>query len=323
MMDYSGAVSDGDHADVVFALAASPDFGRDGVCFAARASGLYRSVDGGDTWQPTYTALKLAEDLSTPATAVSPDFTSDHSVFAGVAGAVLRSHDAGETWYLSMLPTPPPVVSCLVASPDYARDGVLFAGTMEDGVFRSSDRGDHWVRWNFGLLDLHVLALALSPDFARDETLFVGTESGIFRSTNGGRAWREVAFPQDQAPVISLTISPAFKEDGVLLVGTEASGLHITRDGGKTWERLGDATHALGDSVNAILVAPDFPRTPSVLAVTSAGIFMSVDAGDTWEEFTADIPPEEGVVAVVAPQGLVRGALLLLGLSNGEVLRAR
>ena len=220
----------------------------------------------------------------------------------------------------ALLPSPPPVVSCLVASPDYERDGVLFAGTMEDGVFRSSDRGERWVRWNFGLLDLHVLALALSPDFAQDETLFAGVESGIFRSTNGGRAWREVPFPTDLAPVISLAISPDFKRDGLLLAGTEAHGLYVSRDRGRTWAALGEGV--LGEAVNAILLAPDFPQTPTILAVTSDGLSLSEDGGSTWSEFAADVPPDEAVVAVSAPQGLRLGAPLLLGLSNGDVMRA-
>jgi photosystem II stability/assembly factor-like uncharacterized protein len=263
--------------------------------------------------------LQLDGPLATPAVAVSPDFAADRTVFAGVAGAILRSHDAGQTWFVSMLPTPPPVVSCLVVSPDYARDGVIFAGTMEDGVFRSSDRGSLWVRWNFGLLDLHVLALALSPNFAQDETLFVGTESGIFRSTNGGRAWREVPFPTDLAPVLSLALSPTFKQDGLLLAGTEEHGLWSSRDAGRSWARLGEGV--IEGSVNAILLGADFPRTPLILAVTSAGALLSDDAGRAWSEVAVDLPADESVVAVAAPNGLRRGGALLLGLSNGGVAR--
>ena len=37
--------------DAVYALATSPEFARDGVCFAARNSGLYRSDDGGGAWR--------------------------------------------------------------------------------------------------------------------------------------------------------------------------------------------------------------------------------------------------------------------------------
>lgn len=317
MFDPDLEASDG---DVVYALAASPSFARDGLCFAARASGLYRSADGGATWQPAYDSLKLDGALATPAVAVSPDFAADRTVFAGVAGAVLRSHDAGGTWYVSMLPTPPPVVSCLATSPDYLRDGVIFAGTMEDGVFRSSDRGSLWVRWNFGLLDLHVLALALSPHFAQDETLFVGTESGIFRSTNGGRAWREVPFPTDLAPVLSLAISPAFKQDGLILAGTDEHGLHVSRDRGKTWTRLGEGV--LEGSVNAVLLAPDFPTSPLMLAVTTEGVFTSADGGAGWRELPATLPDGEAVVTVNAPLGLRPAAPLLLGLSNGAVIPA-
>lgn len=309
-----------DAGDVVYALATSPAFDRDGLCFAARASGLYRSTDGGATWQSAYDSLKLDGALATPAVAISPDFASDHTVFAGVAGAILRSHDAGRTWYVSMLPTPPPVVSCLATSPAYLHDGVIFAGTMEDGVFRSSDRGSLWVRWNFGLLDLHVLALALSPDFAQDETLFVGTESGIFRSTNGGRAWREVPFPTELAPVLSLAISPAFGQDGLILAGTDEHGLHVSRDRGKTWTRLGAGV--LEGSVNAVLLAADFPATPLALAVTSEGVFTSADGGASWRELAVDAPAGEAVVAVSAPLGLRPAAPLLLGLSNGAVARA-
>ncbi|MEJ5198595.1 MAG: hypothetical protein WHX53_06700 [Anaerolineae bacterium] len=306
--------------DVVYALAASPAFDRDGICFAARGSGLYRSTDGGATWQLAYASLGLDEAVATPAVAISPDFPSDHTVFAGVAGAILRSYDGGQTWYVSSLPTPPPVVSCLAVSPDYVRDGVVFAGTMEDGVFRSSDRGDHWVRWNFGLLDLHVMALALSPAFAADETLFAGVESGIFRSTNGGRAWREVPFPTDLAPVLSLALSPGFKQDGFLLAGTEEHGLWCSHDAGRSWSRLGEGM--IEGSVNAILLAADFPRTPMILVVTSEGVRVSSDAGKTWDEVVVDLPADDSVVAVSAPLGLKPGAPLLLGLSAGAVVRS-
>ena len=83
--------------DVVYALAASPNFEQDGICFAACASGLRRSEDGGRTWQDAYAALNLEAALATAAVAVSPDFASDHNVFAGVGGGILRSVDGGQT----------------------------------------------------------------------------------------------------------------------------------------------------------------------------------------------------------------------------------
>ena len=72
-----------DVQDVVYALSTSPGFAQDGVCFAARASGLYRSEDGGLTWMDAYHSLELRQALPTAAVAVSPAFLQDRAVFAG------------------------------------------------------------------------------------------------------------------------------------------------------------------------------------------------------------------------------------------------
>ncbi len=178
----------------IYALAASPEFAHDGICFAASQGGLFRSEDGGATWRPAYGGIAVTGPVPTTVVAVPPAFPGDRTVFAGVEGGILRSLDGGHAWSSASLSEPSlrlrPIVSALEISPDFERDGVLFAGTMEDGVFRSADRGASWVAWNFGLLDLNVLCLAVSPDFANDETLVAATESGLFVSTNGGRAWR-------------------------------------------------------------------------------------------------------------------------------------
>ena len=170
-------------------------------------------------------------------------------MFAGVYGAMMRSYDRGANWQYAELRTPPPVVTCLAVSPAYEQDGILFAGTLEDGVFRSADRGTRWAAWNFGLIDLGVLCLALSPAFGQDETLVVGTETGVFRSTNGGRAWRELGLPTDLAPVLSVAFSPDYASDGLLLAGTESNGLWMSHDSGRSWELV----EALVDgAVNAL-----------------------------------------------------------------------
>lgn len=308
-----------DPQDPVLALAASPAFSQDGLCFAARRSGLYRSEDRGITWQPAYIALELGAALATSAVAVSPAFESDHSVFAGVHGAVLRSVTAGTRWQVALLPSPPPLVSTLVVSPNFLRDGTVFAGTVEDGVFRSGDRGSSWASWNFGLLDLHILSMAISPDFANDQTLFVGTESGIFRSGNGGRAWREVDFPDEFAPVLSVGVSPGYGKDGLLMVGTEDSGLFASQDRGRTWTRLGE--HTIPGAVNAIVFAPEFPTKPDVLVLLDAAVLISRDGDQSRTHWRAGVVEEEGMAAVVAPHGLDPGAPLLLGLLDGRVLR--
>ena len=305
--------------DITYALETSPNFTQDGICFAARSSGLYRSRNGGETWQSAYDSLELSAPLPAMAIAISPDFASDQTVFTGVPGGILRSFDGGESWDVVQLPSPPPVVSALTISPDYIRDGILLAGTVEDGVFSTSNRGGNWVSWNFGLLDLNTICMAISPDFARDETLFVGTDSGIFRSTNGGRAWREVDFPLDLAPVLSLALSPGYSEDGTLYAGTETHGLYISDNSGSLWRRLG--SDVIVEAVNAIFLSPDFPEKADILTLQTDGLFQSRDGGQSWTERRPDVVDGEGLTCVAAPLGLVPDAPLLVGLVEGGVLR--
>jgi len=126
--------------DIVNALAASPQFERDGVCFAAQNSGLYRPDEGGRSWRSAYDTLALDAPLTTTAVAVSSYFERDRTVFAGANGGLLRSTNGGATWQIIMLPEPPPLVTTLAVSPNFPDDGIVFAGTLEDGVFRSADR---------------------------------------------------------------------------------------------------------------------------------------------------------------------------------------
>ncbi len=82
----------------------------------------------------------------TSTVAVSPDFAHDRLLLAGGSGGILRSDDAGNSWRVTMLPTPPPLVTCLAFSPDYAGEHTAVAATLEDGVYRSVDGGQTWAR---------------------------------------------------------------------------------------------------------------------------------------------------------------------------------
>lgn len=280
--------------DTVYALAALRK-----RLFAARQSGLAVSDDDGMTWRSAFASLGTEIPPAT-AVAVAPDGTD---VFAAAPGAILRSADSGENWHIARLPSPPPFVTSLTVSPNYAEDGTLFAGTAEDGVFRSGDRGRLWSSWNFGLLDMRVLTIAASPQV---ETLYAGVESGIFRSTNGGRAWRDhqIDFPLDYAPVLSLAITTA----GVVFAGTEAHGLYRSDDRGRTWVQV--AAEQTDTPVNALVVAPD----ETVWALLSDGLLVSQDGGETWTPHPTQI--EQPMTAL-----LVDNDRLLVGLANGEVVR--
>ena len=114
--------------DLVYAVAASSG---SGVCFAARQTGLYRSDDGGTSWQPAFTSLELEATPPAVSVVLSPNFAEDQTLFVGVPGGIIRSYNGGDAWNIVALPAPPPFVSSMTVSPNYTKDGIIFAGTME------------------------------------------------------------------------------------------------------------------------------------------------------------------------------------------------
>ena len=307
--------------NIVYQFAASKELGSraKAICFAARFSGLCRSTDGGGKWQPAFDSLNLQSQFPALTVALSPDFEQDGSVFVGTGSGILRSSDGGETWENAQIPSPLPVITALVVSPNYVQDGILLAATLEDGVLCSSDRGRRWIAWNFGLLDLNTLCLASSPDFANDETLFIGTQSGIFRSTNGGRSWREVNLPVGFEPVLSLAISPSFSRDATLFAGTESEGLLRSSDGGQTWQRLGKSTFK--DPVNGIVLASDFSTRPEILVLHGGSLLVSTDGGKIWKSWRDGALADKEITAIYAPCGFDLQSPALVGCADGIILR--
>ncbi len=278
--------------DTVYALTASGN-----LLYAARASGLYRSDDGGVNWHNTFASLNRLVPLSTTALAVEGS-----TVFAGVNGAVLCSEDSGESWQIVALSSPPPQVTALVISPNFASDNLVVAATPEDGIFVSTDRGASFTPWNFGLIDLNVYALAISPDFARDQTIFAGTVSGIFQSLNGGRSWRETSFPMDVAPVLSLAISA----DSLIYAGTEAHGLFVSDDFGAGWRQVNAEFASAG--VNAVQTT-----AAQTWTLIEDRLFSSSD-GISWLQHDL-IPVGKVGIALLPYSGGV-----LVGCANGDLL---
>ena len=303
--------------DPIYCMAASPRFSQDGVCFAARSSGLVHTKDGGKSWKDAITSLNLNESLTITAVCLSPSFPTQKHVFVGFPGGILLSVDGGENWQTAQAPTPPPVVTVLEASPNYERDSCIFAGTMEDGIILSVDGGTSWHPWNFGLYDARVMALVLSPAFAMDEVVFSATETGIYCSLNNGRSWNVTNFPAELAPVLCLAISPNFNQDKTLFAGTEKYGLFKTHDGGDSWQRIGEEfIHRL---VNAILISPDYPRSKELLIMGEEKLLISCDDGLTWSERPVNTPQETYLTCVIAPDGYRQGARLLVGTQDGRV----
>ncbi|MEP7358377.1 MAG: hypothetical protein ABI847_14110, partial [Anaerolineales bacterium] len=217
------------------------------------------------------------------------------------------------------LAAPPPALAALAVTPNYQNDGLVFTGTLADGVHYSADRGAHWKSDSLGLIDMNVLCLAVAPNFKDEALVLAGTQSGLFCSRNGGRSWREVELPVGYEAVLCLALSPEFGKDRTVFAGTETQGLLVSEDAGVRWRRMGEAV--LSSSISQIALAPEFPSRPQLLVLHDGSLAASDDGGATWRPWAGRPPQAEGATAFLAPRGWAAGEPVLLGLESGGIAR--
>ncbi len=263
----------------VTALALSPAFPTDGLALATTAAGLFRTLNGGESW---HRAMDGILDAHMTAVAFAPAADGRIALAASEQGRLYRSEDGGATWQEVSAWAGLGVITALACSPHFPADGTLFAATPA-GVFRTLDGGASWESCTFGLLDLDVLCLACAPDFQESQVVWAGTaQGGFYRSRNGGRAWRDAGCGlPDTAIQCLLVTQPAQDGAPVLWVGTEGHGLYVSRDGGAQWGAAGDAL--AGHSVNclAAVAGGHEGATLRLVAGTDGGVFFSEeDSGD-------------------------------------------
>lgn len=234
----------------VTGLVFSPSFASDSTVFLATWNGLYRSTNGGETWQ------NMSQDLAETwviHVLLSPSIGTDNTVFvlaqASGGNVLYKSTDRGETWrqLIPNLPvnSGPSVTSGIVISPAFGTDGTLFAATRgygqltEDRLLRSTDQGNTWetVYTYDGVLQRNFSPwVVVSPNFGTDSTLFTSKVcESIFRSQDRGETWEEVtselSFPLiglipdyhtcDPPGFRTLVFPPSSATDSTLFVWTE------------------------------------------------------------------------------------------------------
>ncbi len=267
-------------------LALSPGFAQDHTMFAGgyiqsgQGIGVYRSIDGGDTWKPMWNGLS---HLRIYDIILSPNYPADGTLLAYAeykritpsenGRSIHRSTDRGVNWSLVMtatekaaLPHPEELLPPGPAAPD-----VRFRETAGPpyGIERSIDGGRTWHAISLGRLSntIHFEAILPSPNLAADHTVYILTNFGLFRSTDDGATWQRPLDERLTGPLdwsqslITAALTPPL-EDGrqQLFVGT-AAGLLVLDPEALTWVPVEIApqwpTVLGGKMVNAIKIDPD------------------------------------------------------------------
>jgi photosystem II stability/assembly factor-like uncharacterized protein len=208
--------------------------------------------------------------------------TRPHRLYVGTIGeGVFRSLDGGQTFRRACDGM---FVECDVrALVVHPRDpATLYLGS-EMGLFASTDGADNWTKLPAPLEGLEVWSIEVVP--ARPEVILAGTRPArIFRSEDAGRTWAESSTPMMQdcprilhTRVTSILADPA--EPDLLWAGVEIDGLHISTDGGRFWEPVGEGLSSR--DIHDLALVPGSPR--SLLATTNNDLNVSTDEGRHWK----------------------------------------
>jgi photosystem II stability/assembly factor-like uncharacterized protein len=297
--------------------------------FGATGGGVFKTTDGGLTWQPV--ADKFLKTSSPGAVAVSE--SNPDVVYVGMGESCLRGNviqgdgvykttDGGKTWAPAGLESTR-VISRIEIHP--ANPDLVFAAALgnpygagpDRGVYRSKDGGQRWERVLFksdkaGAVDLvldpanpHVLYAAIWEVFRTPHSLSSGgPDSGLWKSEDGGTTWqdltRNAGLPKGTLGRIGVAVSPADGRRVWALVeaGGDEGGLYLSDDAGTTWKQVNRERRFRQRAFYYTHVYAD-PKARDTVYVLNTGFYRSTDAGATWK--TIRVPHGDNHDLWIAP----------------------
>jgi photosystem II stability/assembly factor-like uncharacterized protein len=245
----------------------------DTVYAGAEDAGLFRSADGGKSWQE-------------------------------LPG--LRAHESVPSWQ------PGAGGMCLhTILLDPAGGERMFVAISAAGVFRSDDAGKTWRPANRGLrtesipdpeaeVGHCVHRIARHP--SRPDVLFMQKHWDVMRSDDAGESWREISgnLPSDFGYAIDVH---AHNPETIYVVPIKSDAEHYTpdgmlrvyrsRNGGNDWEALTKGLPQRDCYVNVLrdaMAVDSLDECGVYFGTTGGQVYASADAGETWSPIVRDLP---------------------------------
>ena len=141
--------------------------------------------------------------------------------------------------------------------------------------------------------------------------MFVAASQGFFRTDDGGDNWERLGEGLPPVPVLSVTLSRYFGLEPVVFVGLEGGGVYRSRDGGQHFEPVGGLDWARRR------VPGVYWWGSSLFAGTDEGLFVSHDAGETWESASEELEEENVLTLSIPVPEAPGGSDVMVGTKRG------
>jgi photosystem II stability/assembly factor-like uncharacterized protein len=266
---------------------------------ASFGNGVYRSTDGGHTWQhlglaDTERIKRIVVDPRNPDVAYV--CALGHAWGPNEERGVFKTEDGGRTWKKVLFIDRD--TGCSDIAMDAANPRILYAGMWtfrrrawhfsdsgeKTALYRTTDGGNTWTKLTNGLPKGPMARIGVATSRSHPATVYMITETRdegvLFRSDDRGESWRKV----HDNPAINFR--PFYYSDIRVdpnepnTVYSLSGGLYKSTDGGITFQSIGQGVH--GDH-QALWIDPrDSDR---ILSGSDGGFQVSYDGGRTWEIF--------------------------------------
>lgn len=256
--------------------------------------GVYKTTDGGLTWNPTGLSFQLTDgDASLIRKVLISPTNSNNLVAAGVSG-MYTSNNAGTTWTQVLdslcwdLVQDPTVPNTL-----YATSGWLAgSGRGYAAVYKSTNFGATWSMLPTGIPGTGVvqrIKLAVAPtDNNYIYAMTVGLDegsAGIYKSTNAGVSWTYInpgvnmleydgGFSTGGQGTYDLGFTVSRLDKNIVYVG----GVNVwaSTDGANTWNPCSHWTQSYGSTLHCDIHFIDMhPITNEVFVCSDGGVYKT------------------------------------------------
>ncbi len=238
------------------------------VIYTTSLNGIWRSVDGGESWRMT-NSWDMTEGRDV---AVDPH-APDH-VYLALPDGVAVSTDRGLSWERRENGLPDRGKYTQAISVDRTTAGRVLAG-CEKGIFLTEDAGGVWRR----VLPTATTVNDLEQSPHDPLHWLAGTDThGAWSSRDGGLSWQPLTGLPIRSAIYNVTFDHTHPQR--LAIATWSDGIWTSEDGGNTWV---DRNAGLPANPRVYRVGVN-PNTGRLYAsVFKEALYHSDDFGRTWE----------------------------------------